>query len=240
LALECGRALLEHGLAGLAILDLPRSLDSSQKAIDTLQNDFRSNKILATPVDVTDATSVAGAVSAVAGLLGNIDMLCHFAGVVDATHALDMSPEQWRRTLDINTTGAFICAQAVAKKMITQKTRCSITFISSISAQRVNYPQPQAGYNVSKAGLVHLARCLAAEWTGYGIRVNTISPGYMDTILNEGEGLEEARKIWMERNPMRRMGTPRELTGPLVLLCSDAGSYINGTDLVVDGGSTVF
>jgi sorbose reductase len=82
--------------------------------------------------------------------------------------------------------------------------------------------------------------CLAAEWARYGIRVNSISPGYMDTILNEGAGLENARNAWAARNPMGRMGLPQELTGPVVLLCSTAGSFMNGADLVVDGGAVVF
>jgi sorbose reductase len=116
----------------------------------------------------------------------------------------------------------------------------SITFISSLSAHRVNYPQPQASYNVSKAGIKHLARCLAAEWAVHGIRVNSVSPGYMDTILNEGEGLDKARKLWNARNPMGRMGQPMELQGPLVMLCSQAGSFISGADLKVDGGASVF
>lgn len=77
---------------------------------------------------------------------------------------------------------------------------------------------------------------LAAEWTRYGIRVNSISPGYMDTILNEGDGLSPFRKQWADRNPMGRMGDPQELMGPLVFLCSRmASSYVNGTDIVVDG-----
>jgi hypothetical protein len=105
----------------------------------------------------------------------------------------------------------------------------------AISAHSVNFPQPQVSYNASKAALIHLKSSLAAEWARYGIRTNTISPGYMDTILNEGDGIAVGRKIWTERNPMGRMGHPSELTGPLVLLCSAAGSYINGADLVVDG-----
>lgn len=77
---------------------------------------------------------------------------------------------------------------------------------------------------------------LAAEWTQYGIRVNSISPGYMDTILNEGDGLAPFRNEWANRNPMGRMGAPQELMGPLVFLCSRmASSYVNGTDIVVDG-----
>ncbi len=124
--------------------------------------------------------------------------------------------------------------------MIAAESGGTIVFIASISAHRVNYPQPQAAYNASKAALISLKSSLAAEWAVHGIRVNTISPGYMDTILNEGEGLNEARRTWAERNPMGRMGQPEELAGPLVLLCSGAGSYITGADLVVDGGQTIF
>jgi len=116
----------------------------------------------------------------------------------------------------------------------------SIVFIASISGHRVNFPQPQVAYNVSKAALLHLKSSLAAEWSRYGIRVNSISPGYMDTILNEGPGLADARAIWTSRNPMGRMGSPDELVGAVVLLCSPAGKYISGTDIIVDGGGHVF
>ena len=124
--------------------------------------------------------------------------------------------------------------------MIAAGIKGTIVFIASISAHRVNYPQPQAAYNASKAALLSIKSSLAAEWAVHGIRVNTISPGYMDTILNEGDGLDEARRTWTARNPMGRMGQPEELTGPLMLLCSGAGSYITGADLVVDGGQTCF
>lgn len=85
-----------------------------------------------------------------------------------------------------------------------------------------------------------LKSSLAAEWAGKGIRVNSVSPGYMDTILNAGDGLEEMRQSWASRNPMGRMGAVGELDGVCVLLASRAGTYINGADLVVDGGATVF
>lgn len=80
-----------------------------------------------------------------------------------------------------------------------------------------------------------MARCLAAEWARHGIRVNTISPGYMDTVLNEGDGLEVHRRVWCERTPLGRMGTREELNGAVILLCSEAGSFITGTDIRVDG-----
>ena len=110
--------------------------------------------------------------------------------------------------------------------------------IASISAHRVNFPQPQVHYNASKTAVVSIKSSLAAEWARYGIRVNSISPGYMDTILNEGPGLEISRQIWTSRNPMGRMGQPEELIGPIVMLCSRAGSYVNGCDIVVDGKGT--
>ncbi|KAL4976706.1 hypothetical protein BDW66DRAFT_150858 [Aspergillus desertorum] len=138
-----------------------------------------------------------------------------------------MAPSQFRQVLDVNTTGAFICAQAAAKRMVAQGTGGSITFIASISAHRVNYPQPQVAYNVSKTGLLMMESSLAAEWARYGIRTNSISPEYMDTILNEGDGLRGHRRIWAGRNPFGRMGVPHELTGAVVLLASRAGGFTN-------------
>ncbi|KAF2098412.1 NAD(P)-binding protein [Rhizodiscina lignyota] len=238
LALEAAKALLEHGAAGLALLDV-NAVQASDAAAD-LRKEFPEAKIIAKAVDVTNAESVATAFGESAEELGGIDMLCCFAGVVGCTHAMDMSHEQWRKAMDVNCSGAFLCAQAAARSMKEHGRGGSIVLIASISAHRVNYPQPQVAYNVSKAGVVHLAHCLAAEWASYGIRVNSISPGYMDTILNEGAGLENARNAWAARNPMGRMGSPQELQGPIVLLCSGAGSYMNGADLVVDGGAIVF
>ncbi|KAH8801435.1 hypothetical protein F5884DRAFT_837578 [Xylogone sp. PMI_703] len=238
LALEGVRALLEHGLSGVALFDINPGAASS--AIDSLRADFPKAKILAKKVDVTDADNINLSVEGAFEELGSIDILCCFAGVVGCVHAVDMSPAEWRRTLEINTTGSFLCAQAAAKKMIIKNSGGSIVFISSISGHIVNYPQPQIAYNTSKSALLHMKNCLAAEWARYGIRTNSISPGYMDTVLNEGPGLDRARRIWNERNPMGRMGLAQELTGPLVLLCSNAGSFMNGTDIVVDGGATVF
>lgn len=191
-------------------------------------------------IDVRDENAIAKAVESTVKVLGSVDILCCFAGVVGCTHAIEMSGDEWRRTHEINLTGSFLCAQAVARQMREQKTGGSIVFTASISAHHTNYPQPQAAYNSSKIALLSLSKSLAAEWSCYGIRVNTLSPGYMDTILNDGEGLKNARDTWNSRNPMGRMGDPWELTGPLVLLCSNGGRYINGTDIIVDGGAMAF
>jgi sorbose reductase len=211
-----------------------------EATVTSLQAEFPSAKVVGKTVDITDEDVVNGSVDAVAAELGPITTLVCFAGIVDCRHALETKASTWRRIIDVNMTGAFIRAQAVAKQMVAAKTGGSIVFTASISAHRVNFPQPQAAYNVSKAAVVAMKNSLAAEWARYGIRVNTISPGYMDTILNEGAGLEEARNIWASRNPMGRMGFPSEIQGAVVLLASGAGSYINGTDILCDGGAIVF
>ena len=231
-------ALLEHGASGLMIFDMDPA--SAQKEIDALRSKFPNTNIDALKVDVTDEQAVDRAVEETCKVMGSVDGLVCFAGVAGCVETLHMPISQWRKILDINTTGGMICAQAAARRMLQQGTGGSITFIASISAHRVNFPQPQVAYNVSKAALLTLKSCLAAEWARYGIRTNSISPGYMDTILNEGDGIAEHRKIWASRNPSGRMGSPSELTGAVVLLASTAGTYINGADLVVDGGAIVF
>jgi sorbose reductase len=238
LGILASRALLQHGLSGIMIFDVnPQQI---QAALTELTVDFPLATIAARIVDITDEKAVNEAILETGELLGSVDILLCFAGVVACTHALEMTAAEWRRTLDVNTTGSFLVARAVAKVMVKQGTGGSIVFTASISGHRVNFPQPQVAYNVSKAALLTMKNCLAAEWARYGIRCNSISPGYMDTILNEGPGLAEARATWASRNPMGRMGMPSELTGSIILLCSHAGTYINGADIVVDGGAIVF
>jgi NAD(P)-dependent dehydrogenase (short-subunit alcohol dehydrogenase family) len=113
LALEGARALLEHGLSGLALFDL--NPQHAAGPITALITDFPDAKIITKQVDVRDTESIVTAVKETAERLGSIDVLCCFAGVVGCTHALDMSVEEWKRTIDINSTGSFLCAQAVAK-----------------------------------------------------------------------------------------------------------------------------
>ncbi|EGU76032.1 gluconate 5-dehydrogenase [Fusarium oxysporum f. sp. conglutinans race 2 54008] len=232
------RALLEHGLQGLAIFDLHP--DAGQKAVTSLQSDFPEAKITFTKVDVTDSKSVTAAVANAEQVIGPINICLCFAGIAFAAHALDITPQQFKTMFDVNTTGAFLVAQAVAKSITSKGTGGSIILMASISAHIVNFPQPQVHYNAAKAAIISMKSSLAAEWAVHGIRVNSISPGYMDTILNEGDGLAEHRAIWAKRIPYGRMGNPEELTGAVVLLASKAGSYITGADILVDGGISVF
>lgn len=240
LGLACVRALLEHGASGVCIWDLEAVLRASLSAITSLAREFAPRRVFGIGVDITDDTSVKEALVSTVPQIGNISHLFCFAGIVDTSPALGMSDVNLRRVMDVNFTGTFLCAQAVASHMAALPVpNRSITMIASVSGHRVNYPQPQVGYNASKAAVLSMKASLAAEWAHLGIRVNSISPGYMDTILNEGEGLAEARRLWMSRNPMGRMGAVGELDGVCVLLASRAGTYINGADIVIDGGQNL-
>ncbi|KAF8155861.1 hypothetical protein B0H34DRAFT_798958 [Crassisporium funariophilum] len=241
LGLEACRALLEHGLSGLCIFDLASALGQSAAALQTLRWDFPLRKILQSVVDVTDEKNVHEGVQVAVAALGSVDILLCFAGIARASHSAEMPLADWQKVIDINATGSWLCAQAVGKQMIRKGTGGSIIFTASICGHRSLFPIPHVAYDFTKAGLLQLTRSLAAEWAVHGIRVNSLSPGYMDTpmIALEGRG-SVGRQMWEERNPMGRVGDPTELTGAVVLFCSPAGRYITGVDLLVDGGAHIF
>ena len=108
-----------------------------------------------------------------------------------------------------------------------------------MSGYVANTPQPHPAYAVSKASVHHLARSVAAEWVGHNIRVNSISPGIMNTRLTAGEAQAELRRLWLQRSPMG-IGDPEDLTGAIILLCSDAGKFMTGTDIKIDGKKPAF
>ncbi|KAI4244956.1 MAG: hypothetical protein LQ352_006678, partial [Teloschistes flavicans] len=139
----------------------------------------------------------------------------------------------FRRLLDINLTGSFLVSQSCGRHMIRSR-RGSIIFISSIAGARVLHPQQQCAYNASKAAVVQLARSLAAEWAKHGVRVNTISPGYMDTQLNEDAMLQQQMTFWKTVTPMGRVGRPDELNGLAVFLSSDAARFVTGSNVFCD------
>jgi NAD(P)-dependent dehydrogenase (short-subunit alcohol dehydrogenase family) len=124
--------------------------------------------------------------------------------------------------------------------MITDGIGGSIINIASMSAGIVNYPQAQSCYNASKAAVVQLTKSLAAEWAPHGIRVNAISPGYMDTELNRTGKLEGQKKIWRQLTPMNRLGEVDELNALAVYLACDGSSFQTGSNVIIDGGYTLW
>ncbi|KAH7920295.1 NAD(P)-binding protein [Leucogyrophana mollusca] len=235
--LEIARALLEHGASGVSLFDVNPT--RSHIVINQLRLDFPSANIIAKTVDVHDEHAVQRAVAETVVQLGSVNMLLCFAGIENCNHALLVGLEEWRHTLGMNVASSWHCARAVARCMIQQGTGGSIVFTASISAHSFNFPLPRVSNMGMSRGTLPASpqpkSSAAAEWARYGIRVNSISPGYMDSIYNDGIDLGEARRMWASRKPAGRMGDPSELTGTVVLLCSRAGKYINGADILVDG-----
>ncbi|MCJ1275445.1 hypothetical protein MMC21_003248, partial [Puttea exsequens] len=239
LGLATARALLEHSLTHLAILDFDTSALAA--ALDHLRAvSSHDVEIIARIVDVSDEASVDEAVSSVAEAFAGLDVLVCFAGISGSEAAVEYDIARWKRIFDVNLHGSFLVARAFARDVIARETAgASIVLTASMSGYIVNTPQPHAAYAVSKAGVHHLARSLAGEWVGRGIRVNSVSPGIMNTRLSGGERQEGLRARWLERCPLG-IGEPEDLVGAVVLLCGGAGRFITGADLKVDGGYTIF
>jgi NAD(P)-dependent dehydrogenase (short-subunit alcohol dehydrogenase family) len=187
--------------------------------------------------DVSQHGDVQKAFSGVAEDFGRLDICVNNAGISMQQPVEEMPEEDWDRILDTNMKGVFLSSQEAARLMIPQKSGCIIN-IGSISARTVNVPQKQAVYNTSKAGVVMLTQAMAVEWALFGIRVNSISPGYMKTEMTLSS-MSKLFPVWESLTPLGRLGEPEELRGALIYLASDASSYMIGHDLVVDGGYTI-
>lgn len=195
---------------------------------------------MAVQTDVSSPDSVDSAVQSVLGKLGKIDILVCCAGIAINTPAENTTTDDWLKVININLNGVYWSCRAVGKHMLERRSG-SIVNIASMSGSIVNKPQPQAAYNASKAGVIHLTRSLAAEWADRGVRVNSISPGYIGTDMTKrGLSIPEWGKVWMEMTPMGRLGTPQEVAWGVLYLVSDAASFTTGTDLITDGGYTAW
>lgn len=197
----------------------------------------KGGKAHALGLDVTDAASVDVAVRRCVELAGGIDILVNNAGIADTKASIEVTEADWRRVLDTNLDGAWRVAQAVAKSAIAAKRPLSIVNIASILGLR--QATNLLAYAAAKAALVQVTKSLALEWARYGIRVNAIAPGYVVTEMNRDYFESEQGQAVVKRIPQRRIGSPHDLEGALLLLASDAGAYMTGSIIVVDGGHVV-
>lgn len=192
--------------------------------------------VLPVELDVADEASIDRAVERVVGHFGRLDILANNAGIVVAKAALDLSAADWDATMSTNLRGAFLMAQAAARRM-SATGGGSIVNTASIAGLRTG--GHLAAYAASKAGLLHLTRNLAMEWARLGIRVNALAPGYIETDLNGDFFATKAGEDVIRRIPQRRLGRLEDLDGPLLLLAGDASRYMTGSVLVVDGGHSI-
>ena len=232
---EClAKAFAELG-ADVAIVDI--NLDMAQKTAARIANET-GRKVLPYRCDVASADSAAEMMAAYLADYGHIDYAVNNAGIFTGDGALDIDQKTFESVINVNLNGVFYTAQAAARQMVKQGTGGSIISTASMSAHIVNRPQTIANYCASKAAVVQLTKSLAVELTKHKIRVNCVSPGYIQTELIAE--LKDMLPIWSDMMPEgARLGYPEDLIGAYVYFASDASQFATGSDLVVDGGYTI-
>ena len=223
------------GAAGAAVL----ATDLEQEPLDELVSVLREGGVKAegVAIDLADEDAPERVVAAAVERLGGLHVLVNNAAVNRRMPILEMDRDAWDWITRINLRLPYFLSQAAARRMIAQGGGGSIVSISSLSAL---YALEQISvYAPTKAGLSQLTKVMALEWAEHGIRANAIAPGFMDTPLAAPIWANDDMRRWiLNRVPLSRPGLPHELVGACVLLASDAGSFLNGQTLYVDGGAS--
>ncbi len=192
---------------------------------------------MAIEADVTDRAAMARAFDAAEKAFGTVTILVNNAGIAHGGRAVDMTAEEWRKVLGIDLDAVFYKAQEAARRMLAAKKPGAIINIASVLGFGVS--KGVVAYATAKAGVVQVTKALAVELAFKGVRVNAIAPGWFVTEINDKYLMSEAGDALKRDIPMGRFGKDGDLDGALLLLASDAGSYITGATIVVDGGQVV-
>jgi NAD(P)-dependent dehydrogenase (short-subunit alcohol dehydrogenase family) len=226
----------DEGAAVIGLFDL----NAGNLEIVAAEVAERGAKPLSFVADVTSVENCRDAVSRVVAEAGRLDILISNAPAHSAVPFLDMTVEEWDRVLRVMLRGSSVLGQLAARAMVEDGKGGSINYTASISAMGASIEY--AHYGAAKAGIVNLAKTMAIELVSKRIRVNTVSPGPLDTpqslaVLGSEEAMQRAREHW-PLVPMGRLGLPEEIAAAYAYLASDDAAYITGHNLVVDGGTT--
>lgn len=224
------------GDAGASIALVGRDVDAAAGVVADLES--RGIDCAFFAADITERANVENVLQSTLARFGRVDILVNNAGTCVHAPALDVTPEEWRRVMDVNLDALWSCSQVFGRTFVDQRSGVIIN-IGSMSGLIVNRPQWQPAYNASKAAVHHLTRSLAAEWGPYGVRVNALAPGYIKTEMSPVDD-PAYRQNWIDDAPMQRYGSVEELAPAVVFLASDASSFVTGSVLVADGGYTAF
>ena len=220
---------------GCNVVAAARRGDKIKALVDSLEFSGDGARGLGLVMDVTDRDSVEQAVKEAVGQFGGIDILINNAGIARTAKLIEMGEDDWQAVVDTNLSAVWRVGQVAARQMLGQADGGAIVNIASVLGF---VPQRQnANYGAAKSGVVHLTKSMALEFGRKGIRVNAIAPGYFETDINREFFSSERGRQYLQKLYPGRAGELSELDGPVLLLASDAGSYINGTVITVDGGT---
>ena len=243
LGLEMALAFVEAGAHVYVIDQAPEPCEDFKRVAEHCHMLNRQIEFITADVTNSDQMNEAMRYIEKDSRTRSLDICVANAGIMQTYPAIDYPVDEFRKVMEVNTTGVFITAQAAARVMRQRPDLTgSIILTASMSGTVVNRDQEWTAYNTSKSAVLQLGRNLAAEWGPYGIRVNTLSPGYFRTnlVADQLDSNPELLQRWSEANPMGRIGYPHELRGVVVWLASNASSFCNGADIIVSGGHTIW
>ena len=232
LGVQFAKALADNGAAVALVARRADRLKSLKDEIEV-----KGGRAVVIEADVTDHAAVARAFDTVEKAFGTVTILVNNAGIAHGGRAVEMPPEEWRKVLSTNLDAVFFWAQEAARRLLAAKKQGAIVNIASVLGLAVS--KGAVAYAAAKAGVVQVTKALAVELAFKGVRVNAIAPGWFVTEMNDDYLSGEAGAAIKREIPMGRFGNPGDLDGTLLLLVSDAGSYITGATVVVDGGQVV-
>lgn len=232
LGTQFAKALADNGAA---VVLVARRADRLKALKDEIESE--GGKAIAADADVTDSAAMTRAFDAAEKAFGTVTILVNNAGIAHGGRAVEMSPEEWRKVLSTNLDSVFFWAQEASRRILAAKKQGAIVNIASVLGLAVS--KGAVAYAAAKAGVVQVTKALAVELAFKGVRVNAIAPGWFVTEMNDDYLSGEAGDAIKREIPMGRFGNPGDLDGALLLLVSDAGSYITGATVVVDGGQVI-